>query len=60
MSENRDCISLLMKNINSIYTYIVIMVPHSSEADDIFQETAATIWEKFSDYKPGTEFRNWC
>jgi RNA polymerase sigma-70 factor (ECF subfamily) len=57
--EKSDFISLLMGNMNSIYTYIVIMVPHTAEADDIFQETATTLWEKFSDYEPGTDFRAW-
>lgn len=57
--QKSDFISLLMGNMNSIYTYIVIMVPHTAEADDIFQETATTLWEKFSDYTPGTDFRAW-
>jgi hypothetical protein len=35
------------------------MVPYAAEADDIFQETAATIWEKFSEYEQGTDFKNW-
>jgi len=59
VTSRGDFISLLMSHMDSIYTYIVIMVPYAAEADDIFQDTATTIWEKFSDYRAGSDFKNW-
>ncbi len=66
--QNTDCrendrhaqyIELLMGNMDSIYRYIIAMVPRSADADDILQETSKLIWEKFEDYKTGTNFKNW-
>lgn len=30
-----------------------------ADAEDIFQETGVTLWEKFSEYKSGTDFTAW-
>jgi len=42
-----------------IYSYILTLVPHWADADDIFQETSAIIWEKFADFKPDSNFLAW-
>jgi RNA polymerase sigma-70 factor, ECF subfamily len=46
---------------NSIYSYIHVLVPLHADADDIFQETSRTLWQKFGEYRPGPEetFRTW-
>jgi len=38
-----------------------VLVPNHADADDIFQETSRTLWEKFGEYRPGPEenFRAW-
>ena len=52
-------IELLMGNRDSIYRYILAMVPHAVDAEDILQETSKLIWQKFDDYETGTNFKNW-
>ncbi|MEJ5260580.1 MAG: sigma-70 family RNA polymerase sigma factor [Anaerohalosphaeraceae bacterium] len=44
---------------SEIYTYILTMVPNSTDAEDIFQETSSTMWRKFEEFKPGTSFTAW-
>jgi RNA polymerase sigma-70 factor (ECF subfamily) len=46
---------------NSVYSYIRVLVPIHADAEDIFQETSRTLWEKFDEYRPGPEasFRTW-
>jgi RNA polymerase sigma-70 factor (ECF subfamily) len=51
--------SLFMANQNRIYTYIMMLVPNGPDADDIMQETATVMWQKFGDFRPGTSFSNW-
>lgn len=52
-------IELLMSNRNTIYRFILAMVPNAVDAEDILQETSKLIWQKFEDYETGTSFKNW-
>jgi RNA polymerase sigma-70 factor, ECF subfamily len=46
---------------NSVYSYIHVLVPTHADAEDLFQETSRTLWEKFGEYRPGPDanFRAW-
>ena len=37
------------------------MIPNRADAEDVFQETSRTLWEKFDQYRPGADnnFRAW-
>lgn len=48
-----------MANQNRVYAYILVFVPHGPDADDIMQETATVMWEKFETFTPGTDFGRW-
>lgn len=50
---------LFSRYARQIYGYILTLVPHWADADDIFQETSAIIWEKFAEFKPGSNFLAW-
>ena len=52
-------IRLWMSNQSRIYTYIHMFVPNDQDADDLMQETASTLWEKFDSFQPGTDFASW-
>jgi len=52
-------IALLLSNRESIFRFIVSMVPNVDDAEDLLQETSKLIWQKFDDYEKGTSFRNW-
>ncbi|MCK4999431.1 MAG: sigma-70 family RNA polymerase sigma factor [Anaerohalosphaera sp.] len=57
--ESADFLRLLMDNQHQIYTYILKRVPSSSDADDIMQEVAIVLWEKFDQFQLGTNFMGW-
>ena len=57
--ENKRFISLVLSGQKDIYVYILSLVLSSSDADDILQDTLTTMWEKFSDFEPGTSFVGW-
>ncbi len=47
------------RNAQRLYAYIFTIMGHDSEADDVFQETSALMWEKFDDFQPGGNFLAW-
>lgn len=58
--DKRDSfVNLLTANHNRIYAYIITMVPHDSDADDLMQETATLMWKNFDRFEPGTNFVSW-
>lgn len=50
---------LFSVNQSEIFSYIVTLVPHSVDADDIFQETCSVMWRKFDEFQAGTHFLGW-
>jgi RNA polymerase sigma-70 factor (ECF subfamily) len=58
-SDNKDFLRLLMANQNRIYAFILTLVPNWSDADDIMQEAAETMWSKFQQSQPINNFSAW-
>jgi len=57
--RTRQFFSLFMRHQNRIFAYILTLVPHGADAEDIMQETASVAWEKFGTFKEGTDFAAW-
>lgn len=57
--KNDEFFKLLMKSQKVVYAYILSMVHNCSDADDIMQETLTLMWERFGEFKPGTNFGAW-
>ncbi|NLF09850.1 MAG: sigma-70 family RNA polymerase sigma factor [Pirellulaceae bacterium] len=57
--RNREFIQLWTTHGQRIYAYILTLLPNRSDADDIFQETGVTLWEKFDQFESGTNFNAW-
>jgi RNA polymerase sigma-70 factor, ECF subfamily len=43
----------------AIYGHVRSLVPNVVDADEVFQDTCAVLWEKFDQYRPETNFRAW-
>lgn len=50
---------LFQQHGRAIYGHIHSLVPYCADADDVFQETSITLWQKFNQYRPDTDFRAW-
>ena len=50
---------LLKENQARIHVYIRVFIPHWADADDILQETALVMWQKFDTYITGSDFAAW-
>jgi len=42
-----------------LHGYLRTLIPNRTDAEDVLQEVAAVIWEKFDDFQPGTRFDHW-
>lgn len=58
-AEQQRFLSLFLKSEREIFRYVAALVPNVSDADDIVQQTAITLWEKFDLYDPERPFTPW-
>ena len=54
-----DFVRLLLRHQQEIYAYVLTLVPHVHDADDLFQDGMTVMWRKFDQFKPGTNFAAW-
>src|SRR5215469_10781179 len=51
--------SLFLRSEREIFRYVSVLVPNVTEAEDIVQQTAMALWEKFDAYDPDQPFTPW-
>src|SRR5690349_1933116 len=52
-------LSLFLRSEREIFRYVAVLVPNVADAEDIVQQTALSLWEKFDAYDPGQPFTPW-
>jgi RNA polymerase sigma-70 factor (ECF subfamily) len=57
--RNELFVRLFAANQRRIYGYIVAMIPRTSDVDDVFQDVSMSLWRKFDEFSPGTDFAAW-
>jgi RNA polymerase sigma-70 factor (ECF subfamily) len=57
--STKEFMSLLLSNQKHIYLYILSIVVHPSDADDILQDTLTEMWRGFAEFQAGTNFAAW-
>jgi RNA polymerase sigma-70 factor (ECF subfamily) len=57
--EGHDFGKLLIQHQQRIYGFIRSMVSRRADAEDLLQETASVLWQKFSEFRPGSNFLAW-
>lgn len=50
---------LLETHQRDLFRVIFCIVHSMADAEDVFQQTSVTMWEKFGDFQPGTNFLAW-
>src|SRR6266550_2379091 len=59
-SESRKrLVALVTRHQRQIFSYIYVLVPNRSDAEDLLQETSLVICEKFHEFREGTDFVAW-
>lgn len=54
-----DFLRLLLQNEREIKRYVMAIVPHAADAQEIVQETAVALWNKIDSYDPSQSFAPW-
>jgi RNA polymerase sigma-70 factor (ECF subfamily) len=54
-----DFVSLFLAHQWRIHRYIVTLLSSQQDAEDLVQETAAVLWQKFGEFQSGTNFFAW-
>lgn len=57
--RTEEFIRLFAANQRRIYGLVATMVPNMADADDVFQEISTSLWKKFDEFEPGTDFAAW-
>src|SRR5436190_7917861 len=52
-------LSLFLRSEREIFRYVAALVPNVTDAEDIVQQTALSLWEKFDAYDPSQPFTPW-
>lgn len=52
-------LSLFLRSEREIFRYVAVLVPNVADAEDIVQQTALALWEKFEAYDPSQPFTPW-
>lgn len=52
-------VRLLGRHQKQLFRLIYCSVRNVSDAEDLFQQTAITLWDKFSEFEPGSNFYAW-
>jgi RNA polymerase sigma-70 factor (ECF subfamily) len=50
---------LFLQNERRLYAYILTLLPHRADADDVLQEASLVMWDKFDERRPPTDFAAW-
>ena len=58
-SQKSSFLELLTPNYYKIHSFIFMLVPHKTDAEDILQSSITYMWEHFEDFRPGTNFLSW-
>jgi len=54
-----EFVRLYTANARRVYTYILTLLPSRADAEDVFQDVGALLWDKFASFEPGTHFGAW-
>jgi RNA polymerase sigma-70 factor, ECF subfamily len=56
---HKRLMALMTRHQRQIFSYIYVLVPNRSDAEDLLQETSLVICEKFHEFEEGTDFVAW-
>src|ERR1044072_2963560 len=52
-------LSLFLRSEREVFRYVAALVPNVTDVEDIVQQTALALWEKFDAYDPNQPFTPW-
>jgi RNA polymerase sigma-70 factor (ECF subfamily) len=59
VAKGRVFLGLFLKAERRIFAYILTLLPHLADAEDVLQEVSLIMWEKFDEHDPPDDFTSW-
>ena len=59
LERTDEFVRLFTKDGRWIFSYILMLVHNKADAEEVFQETSITLWQKFGEFTSGSSFRAW-
>ncbi|NWK56948.1 hypothetical protein HW115_15100 [Verrucomicrobiaceae bacterium N1E253] len=57
--EEKEFVRLLVAHQSLIQSFVVSLIPGSSETEDVLQSTNEVLWAKRKQFELGTNFKGW-
>jgi RNA polymerase sigma-70 factor (ECF subfamily) len=54
-----EFVELLQRATGQIFAYLNAMLLNWNDAEDVFQDACVVLWEKFDEFRPGSNFVGW-
>src|SRR5215212_6089010 len=58
-AAQQQFLSLFLRSEREVFRYVAALVPNVADAEDIVQQTAIALWEKFEAYDSSQPFTPW-
>ena len=58
-AAQQQFLSLFLRSERDIFRYVAVLVPNIKDAEDIVQQAALELWQKFGEYDPAQPFTPW-
>lgn len=58
-SREAEFLRRLAASFRDIYMSILSIVGNQADAEDVLQDVCVTLWQRFDEFEPGTNFRKW-
>lgn len=59
LSDHERFVALFVRHQAAIHSFILTMLPSIADSEEVLQESSMTMWKKFDQFQPNTNFRNW-
>jgi RNA polymerase sigma-70 factor (ECF subfamily) len=57
--SHEEFVSLYVRHEAAVFSFVLTMVRHTADAEDVVQRASMTMWRCFGKFEPGTNFRAW-
>jgi RNA polymerase sigma-70 factor (ECF subfamily) len=58
-AKGRLFLRLFLQNQRRLYAFILTLLPHRADADDVLQDVSVVLWDKFDPANPPNDFAAW-
>jgi RNA polymerase sigma-70 factor, ECF subfamily len=59
LAKPDEFVAIYTRHERKLYRYVATLLSHPADAEDVLQETARVLWQKFDQYRPDEPFLPW-